>query len=328
MITLQDFQKKQIVFVFFNDGEKMNIANDNLVVRNKDGSIKFQCSCYRLFLIFAVGYFSITSAVLQRAQKFGFYIACMSGGFRLQGIMGANREGNTLLKTKQYAYDGIGIGLHIVKNKITNQRSLLREVRHKSEAVREAIDLLGKYLVNLNETLTLGEIMAYEGLAAKCYFKNHFNTILWKGRQPRLKRDCWNSALDIGYSLLFTFLDCIVQCYGFDTYVGVLHRQFYMRKSLICDLVEPFRVLIDRQVKKGINLKQIQEEDFLLINHQWTLKYEKMPHYVKLFMTPLLEHRDEIFKYIHQFYIAFMKGAPSEKFPIFLLEEENGNHQL
>ena len=65
-----------------------------------------------------------------------------------------------------------------------------------------------------------------------------------------------------------------------------MHTQFYMRKSLVCDIVEPFRVLIDHEVKKAINLKQIKEEDFIIINHQYRLKWDKSADYVKILMKP------------------------------------------
>ncbi len=39
--------------------------------------------------------------------------------------------------------------------------------------------------------------------------------------------------------------------YGFDVFCGVLHRQFYMRKSLVCDVIEPFRPIIDLQIRKA-----------------------------------------------------------------------------
>lgn len=321
MITVPDFQKKQIVFVFFNEGEKMAISNDNLIVKNADGSIKFQCTCYRLFLVFAVGNYTITSVVLQKAKKFGFYIACLTSGFRLYSIIGAEKNGNTLLKRKQYNYSGNDIGIHIIKNKIINQRDVIKANRYKSDSAKECIKHLEQYANSINITMTLSEIMAYEGLAARLYFQNHFNNVLWNGRQPRLKKDYINSALDIGYTLMFTFIECILECYGFDTYIGVFHRQFYMRKSLVCDIIEPFRPLIDITVKKGINLKQIKESDFKNINNQQRLKYEYSGKYVKLFMTPLIEEKDKIFKYIQNYYYLFMKGANGDTFPVFSIYE-------
>lgn len=321
MITLPDFQKKQIAFVFFNEGEKMSILNDNFIITDKDGVVKLQCTCYRLFLVFAVGNFSITSAVIQRAKKFGFYIACMTVGFRLYSIIGAPKDGNTLLKKKQYEYDGVDIARHIVKNKIVNQRKALMLNRNKNESVKEAIERLDEYLKKIDDVVLLSELMAYEGLSSKIYFRNHFNNVLWNGRKPRLKMDYVNASLDIGYTLLFSFVESILECYGFDTYVGVLHRQFYMRKSLACDIVEPFRPLIDIQVKKGINLKQIQEKDFTLINHQWKLKYEASPKYTKLFMMALVNEKNNIFEYIQKYYNSFMKEANVEQFPIYTLGE-------
>lgn len=187
---------------------------------------------------------------------------------------------------------------------------------HK-RAVLQAIAVISNYLKNIYEQDDLRQIMAYEGLSSRVYFKNHFNNLLWNGRQPRLKKDVVNSVPDMGYTLLFSFVDSVLLSYGFDTYKGVLHTQFYMRKSLTCDIVEPFRVLIDKQVKKGFNLKQIKEEDFLVLNGQYKLKWEKSPDYVRLLMQPLMENKERIFSYIQQYYRAFMKNDRIGNYPVF-----------
>lgn len=167
----------------------------------------------------------------------------------------------------------------------------------------------------------LGELIGYEGPASKVYFKNHFNNIPWFGRQPRIKKDYINSVLDIGYTLLFTYIDALLSSFGFDTYCGVMHREFYMRKSLVCDLVEPFRTLIDHEVKKAVNLRQIQENDFAVINHQFRLKWSETEKYVRILMKPLIENKESIFCYIQAYYRAFMKDSPIELFPDFHAEE-------
>lgn len=66
MISAGDFSKKQIVFVFFNQGEKLSFSNDNLVVKNAEGKVKFQCTCYRLFLVFTIGNGSITTGLIRQ----------------------------------------------------------------------------------------------------------------------------------------------------------------------------------------------------------------------------------------------------------------------
>ena len=317
MVSALDFSKKQIIVVLFNEGEKMSFSNDNIIIKTSDNKIKFQCSCYRLFIVFAVGNCSITSVVISKAKKFGFFIALMTTGFKLYSVIGAEKDSNTLLKIKQYKYEGLDLAKHITKNKINNQQETLKLVRNKSISQKEAISTLFNYKEEINNCNELSEIMAYEGLSAKIYFKNHFNNILWQGRQPRIKRDVVNSVLDIGYTLLFAFIDALLSSYGFDTYKGVMHKQFYMRKSLVCDLVEPFRPLIDIQIKKSINLGQIKEDDFLLINNQFRLKWELSAKYVQLLMIPIVENKDDIFNYIQAYYRAFMKELPASEFPIF-----------
>ena len=42
MIGLSEFSKKQLVFVFACEGEKLSFKNDNVVVKDKDGKTKFQ----------------------------------------------------------------------------------------------------------------------------------------------------------------------------------------------------------------------------------------------------------------------------------------------
>lgn len=323
MLNKQDFSKKQVVFILFNEGEKIAFQNDNLIIKSGDGKTKFQCTCYRLFIVYAIGNCSVTSVLLQKARKYGFFIVMMTTGFRIYAIIGAEKDGNTLLKQKQYQYDKLDIAKHITRNKLHNQCFVLKQVRDKSDSVKEAIANIEKYITYIDGISDLRELMAYEGLSSKVYFRNHFNNILWNGRKPRIKHDYVNSTLDIGYSLLFTYVESILASFGFDTFCGVMHRQFYMRKSLVCDLVEPFRPLIDVQIKKGINLKQIKEEDFLVIDHQFRLKWENSTKYVKLLMTPLIEHKDEVFGYIQMYYRAFMKEAHINRYPVFYIGGNN-----
>lgn len=318
MFTGPDFQKKQILFVFFDQGDKLSFSNDNLVVKDKNGKIKCQCTCYRIFLVVAVGHFTITSPVIQKARKFGFFIALMTSSFKLYSMLGACKDGNTMLKRKQYGYNGLDIAKKIIKNKIDSQIQELSSVRNKNESIKEALHLLREYEENLFDAKALNELMAYEGLASKLYFRNHFNNVLWRGRQPRVKRDFVNSALDIGYTLLFAFIEALLLSFGFDTYCGVMHREFYMRQSLVCDIVEPFRVLIDHEIKKAINLGQIKEDDFIVQNHQFRLKWEESSRYVEILLKPLIKNKEKIFSYVQSFYRASMKGLPAEHYPVFL----------
>lgn len=317
MLTAPDFNKKQIVFIFANYGEKIAFGNDNLIVKDKDGKIKLQITCYRVFLVFVIGNCSITTVIIQRAKKFGIRFALMNPGFKLYSIIGAEKDGNFLLREKQYAYEGADIARHIIYNKIDNQIQTLKLIRNKTEFERDSIVTIKEYQSSLRDAYSLSEIMAYEGLASKRYFACQFCKCNWQGRQPRLKRDIINSTLDIGYTILFAFIEALLSCFGFDLYRGVLHRQFYMRKSLVCDLVEPFRCLIDDRIKHAYNLGQIKNDDFIIINGQYQLKWEESSKYVQFLIKPLIDRKEDIFTYILKYYRAFMKESEIENYPMF-----------
>ena len=61
MLNANDFKKKQIIFLFTNVGEKLSFSNDNIVVKDKEGKIKYQSTCYRLFMICVINASNIVS---------------------------------------------------------------------------------------------------------------------------------------------------------------------------------------------------------------------------------------------------------------------------
>lgn len=319
MLNANDFKKKQIVFLFTNEGDKLSFLNDNIIVKNKEGGIKYQSTCYRLFMICVVGNISITSGLIQRSKKFGFYICLMTTTFKVYEILGARMEGNTLLRKHQYEYTENDIGRKIEQNKIKNQSQILKNIRGKNQIMKEGIELLDKMVVQLEQQLEYLEVMGIEGNAARVYFSRVFDNVDWKGRKPRIKNDYVNVTLDIGYTMLFNIVDAILQVYGFDTYYGVFHKCFYMRKSLVCDLMEPIRPVVDYQVRKSINLGQCKENDFEVINNRWCLKYKSNPQYIQFLMNAILEYKDDIFLYIQQYYRFFMKRKSVSEIPVFII---------
>lgn len=319
MLNANDFKKKQIVFLFTNEGDKLSFLNDNIIVKNKEGGIKYQSTCYRLFMICVVGNISITSGLIQRSKKFGFSICLMTTTFKVYEILGARMEGNTLLRKHQYEYTENDIGRKIEQNKIKNQSQILKNIRGKNQIMKEGIELLDKMVVQFEQQLEYLEVMGIEGNAARVYFSRVFDNVDWKGRKPRIKNDYVNVTLDIGYTMLFNIVDAILQVYGFDTYYGVFHKCFYMRKSLVCDLMEPIRPVVDYQVRKSINLGQCKENDFEVVNNRWCLKYKSNPQYIQFLMNAILEYKDDIFLYIQQYYRFFMKRKSVSEIPVFII---------
>lgn len=322
MMSTRDFEHKQIAFVFTTDGEKISFKNDNLIVSDKDGKVKHQSTCYRLFALFICGDFCLTSGILERSKKFGFTIVFMSPNLRITSILPSKAEGNVLLRKKQYAYDKTEIAAYVIANKIHNQTYLLKKKRKKTEDEKDVIAKLEQFEKDvLKPNLTGQEIMGIEGISAKLYFKTLFSEYNWISRQPRVKNDITNTLMDIGYTILFNIINALLEMYGFDVYVGILHTQFFHRKSLVCDLEEPFRPIVDFAILKALNLGQVSEKDFWKNQNQYILPWKNSKKYVGIILEALLEYKNEIFIYLQSYYRAFMRDKPIDEFPTFYMED-------
>ena len=318
MIDKTDFVKKQIVFYFPSQGDKMTFQNDNLVIKDREKKTKFQVTCYRIFLIFVVGDTTITTGLLSRAKKFGFSLCLMNRNMKMYQFISSRMEGNTILRKRQYDYQGMEVGSSIILNKLENQRAALMNLRNKNGLLLEAIANMDKHIAKLKETQPdLNRIMGIEGSAARTYFPQMFNNVKWQGRKARIKCDPINASLDIGYTILFNVIDALLNVYGFDEYYGVFHRCFYMRKSLVCDLQEPFRPIVDYATRKAVNLKRIKEDDFTVYNMRYVLDWKKSPEYMQIYLKEILEYKEEIFLYVQGYYRAVMKQKPVREYPVF-----------
>lgn len=126
-MSTKDFEHKQVIFAMLNEGEKISFKNDNIVIRREDDSIKLQSTCYRLFVLFIAGHFSLTSGLMERARKFSFTIVFLNYYMRPYAVLPAKAEGNVILRRTQYYYDDFDIGAYIISNKIHNQSHLLKK---------------------------------------------------------------------------------------------------------------------------------------------------------------------------------------------------------
>lgn len=318
MMSARDFEFKQIAFVFTGEGEKISFKNDNLMIADAEGKIKHQSTCYRLFILFICGDYCLTTGLLDRSKKFGFSIVFMTPNLRVTAMLPSKAEGNVLLRKKQYEYASAEIAARVISNKIHNQCAVLKKKRKKSEEEKEVIKKLEQFEKDVvMPGLSGQEIMGIEGISAKLYFKSLFADYCWKGRQPRTKIDMTNTLMDIGYTILFNIVNALLEMYGFDVYVGILHTQFFHRKSLVCDLEEPFRPIIDAAILKALNLGQVNERDFWKNQNQFILPWKNSKKYVELILKAIMEYKNEIFIYLQSYYRSFMRDSAAEEFPLF-----------
>ncbi|MEG2243721.1 MAG: CRISPR-associated endonuclease Cas1 [Muribaculaceae bacterium] len=170
---------------------------------------------------------------------------------------------------------------------------------------------------SIKEIESYNDLMGIEGYVAKNFFIAYFEKQSWKGRKPRIKCDPLNATLDIGYTILFNFIEVFARMFGFDIYIGIYHRLWFKRKSLICDLMEPFRCIIDSQVRKAFNTSQCKDSDFNIVKNEYILKIEKNKDYCKMFYDVLVLRKSDIFIYMQGYYRCFMQRKNTELYPQF-----------
>lgn len=319
MMSLPDFRYKQIiVHVAGGSGERLRFRADNIVLENKEGKMLLQHSCHRIFALFIIGEVSLTSVLIRQCMAFGFPVVLLGRNMRPIANIHCGAEGNTLLRMKQYRADGarnLSIARELIRQKIGNQSQLISMLRNLSAEDREAIRMLSSMCVD--SARSTQELMGLEGTASRVFFSAYFRQLDWKRREPRCKRDITNLLLDIGYTYLFQFIAALLSLYGFDLYCGVHHRFFYQRMSLVCDMVEPFRCVIDRRIRKAHNLGQINNDDFFFRDGHWNLEWNQQSRYVKLFFKDILAEKESMFLFCQRYYRWFVRERPIAEFPNF-----------
>lgn len=122
---------------------------------------------------------------------------------------------------------------HIARNKIAMQEQLTRSLRHP----------FAEKLAEYAKGVRLGDKTNREGQAARLYF-----TALFGNDFIRHAPDDINAALNYGYTILNTAMSRILSSHGYSTALGIHHCGRTNPVNLSCDLMEPFRPLVDEIV--------------------------------------------------------------------------------
>ena len=139
----------------------------------------------------------------------------------------------------------------IVTEKIRKQKELLEALG------KEESELLASYI----REIAWNDGTNREGHAAKVYFNTLFGLDF-----TRTEDNFINAALNYGYSIILSAFTREVVANGYITQLGLFHDNMFNQFNLASDLMEPFRILVDREVTE-MNLIQFEhEEKIQLVN--------------------------------------------------------------
>lgn len=324
MFTSKDIEYRTIFVINCIKERSIRVSNGELLLEEdiEDSDKKktlTKLPFQKILALFIVGHIRITTPLIEKCQKFGVALVVMKPSFRPVFFWANTAEANFLLHQRQYEHkkEDVTIAKVIVRNKIANQLQALNDTRKKDDLTTQAKSTLQSCLDTLPDISDYDALMGMEGLAAKSYFNAFYQTIDWHQRRPRTRCDALNATLDIGYTMLFNYMECFLRMFGFDLYVGVFHCMWFKRKSLVCDIMEPFRPIIDKAVRTAWHRKQFSEKDFQIQKGEYRLKIEKNSDYSRVFFDALIPYKSETFKFVQQYYRCFMGRKSIEQYPSF-----------
>lgn len=237
---------------------KLDLQLNHLVIRN-DSVTKVNLSEIAVLLIESTAVSITTSLLAELTKKKIKVIFCDDKRMPSSELVGYYGSHDTSLKYKKQ----IGwtaemkkfVWSEIVSEKIRKQTEFLDEMK-KQESI-----LLKQYM---NEVLP-GDESNREGHAAKVYFNALF------GMDFSRTLDCnRNAALNYGYSIILSAFAREVVSQGYFTQLEIFHDNMFNQFNLACDLMEPFRILIDRKVVQ-MKLEEFRSKEKMelvdILNH-------------------------------------------------------------
>ena len=107
-----------------------------------------------------------------------------------------------------------------------------------------------------------------------------------------------NSALDYGYSLILSAFNREVVANGYLTQLGLAHDNQFNPYNLSCDLMEPFRVLVDQEVKANPPESFGKDEKHQLVdilNHSYCIRESEQTllNTIKIYTKSVFDALDE-----------------------------------
>lgn len=233
---------------------KLDLQLGRMVVRS-DETVKIVLSEISTILIESTAVSLTTSLIAELAKRKIKVIFCdekRNPSCELINYYGSHDTSNKVRKQiawKQNTKESVWT--EIVTEKIRKQKELL-ELLGKEES-----ELLSSYL----KEIVWNDETNREGHAAKVYFNALFGLDF-----TRTEDNFINAALNYGYSIILSAFTREVVANGYITQLGLFHDNMFNQFNLASDLMEPFRILVDREVT-GMNLIQFEhEEKMQLVN--------------------------------------------------------------
>ncbi len=234
---------------------KLDYKLDYIVIRKQMGTSKIHLSEIGLLLIESTSV-SLTSVLLceliKNKIKVVFCDEKHNPHSELLPYYGSHDTSIKVRKQVNWSYSvKKSVWTEIVAEKIRKQMLHLMERGYTEQA-----NLLAQYI----QELEFGDESNREGHAAKVYFNCIFGMDFTRSEENSI-----NAALNYGYGILLSYFNREIVANGYITQLGLFHDNMFNQFNLACDLMEPFRILVDKKVVDMAPIKFEKEEKLELV---------------------------------------------------------------
>lgn len=233
---------------------KLDYQLGYMVVRNEEVT-KIHLGEISTVLIESTAVSITTSLLAELTKKKIKVIFCdekRNPSSELIGYYGSHDTSNKVRKQIQWNSNiKDAVWTEIVTEKIRKQKELLEYLGKEESGV------LQSYL----DEICWKDETNREGHAAKVYFNALFGLSF-----TRTEDSLVNAALNYGYSIILSAFTREIVAGGYITQLGLFHDNMFNQFNFASDLMEPFRILVDREVVNMSMTEFAQDEKMRLVN--------------------------------------------------------------
>ncbi|SMC78603.1 CRISPR-associated protein, Cas1 family [Desulfocicer vacuolatum DSM 3385] len=283
--------------------------NEIFLFQNKDN--KLELSPLKLESIVISNQAMISTPAISLALEHNIDIIFLDKyGFPMGRVWFAKMGSTAMIRRKQLEAVGDETGLSLVigmiRQKLNNQIAFLKKLKYarpdKKEKFEAPIHTIEGSLESLDEDWTDIEesrsmIMGLEGAAGRAYFsciaKLMPEKYIFKGRSRQPALNPFNAVLNYCYGVLYSRVEKACILAGLDPFVGFMHTDNYNKKSMVFDLIEPFRIFADQVAVYFFTGKKAKDEYFDIQERSCTLNIKGKPQVIEA----LNKHLEEKVRY-------------------------------
>jgi len=266
-------------------GEYLGIRDQNFVVyQNGEESLELPFHKVRRVTISSGN--NISSSALFWLAQYGVETVIVSKTGKLVAtIVPAMTDARDDTRLKQYeAYfnrKGVEIAQAFAGKRVESEISFMERLDMNTSKLEKWLPRISFEADRVDEVRT--NIQALEGKCTQEYFKQFFRLfpdfLRTRNRYKRSAQDPLNNLMNLGYEVLKRRVHVAVAAAHLDPYLGFLHSTQFGKPSLVCDLMEPWRCMVENFILDYH--EELDPDCFTLHGRRSFLKPEHMHSFTK-----------------------------------------------